>query len=128
MTMRTLLPSSLVGKVKTKMKRKMKSKKFIFTSLILVAAYSAVWQRHLEKRARQLVEEWDRIRELETLDKGGGDCDIGSPFEDAPNSPTPNTTTTLVTSYPGSGKRFTWAVIKALTNYEVADDWNFSDK
>ena len=68
------------------------------------------------------------MRELITLDKGGGDCDIGSPVEDAPNSITANTTTTLVASYPGSGKRFTWTVIKALTNYEVADDWNFSEK
>lgn len=35
---------------------------------------------------------------------------------------------TLLASYPGSGKRFTWAIIKALTNMEVADDWNFSER
>lgn len=79
-------------------------------------------------KARQLVEERENLRELITLNKGGGDCDIGNPVEDAPNEPTANTTKTLVTSYPGSGKRFTWVVIKALTNYEVADDWDFSGK
>merc|ERR1712007_161203 len=33
---------------------------------------------------------------------------------------------TLLTSYPGSGKRFTWMAIKALTNHEIAGDWDFS--
>jgi len=81
-----------------------------------------------ERRARQLLEERDKLRGMITIDEGGGACDIGSPVEDAPNVPTINSTRTLLTSYPGSGKRFTWTVVKALTNYEVADDWNFSEK
>ena len=82
----------------------------------------------IERRARQLLEEKDRLRELITIDKGGGECDIGSPVEDAPNAPAPDSTKTLLVSYPGSGKRFLWTIIKAMTNYEVADDWDFSEK
>ena len=61
-----------------------------------------------ERRARQLLEERDRLRGMITIDEGGGACDIGSPVEDAPNFPNRNSTRTLMTSYPGSGKRFTW--------------------
>mmetsp|Transcript_22818 Transcript_22818/g.33815 ORF Transcript_22818/g.33815 Transcript_22818/m.33815 type:complete len:345 (+) Transcript_22818:56-1090(+) len=37
-----------------------------------------------------------------------------------------NQTTTLLASYPGSGKRFSWTVIEGLTNYRAGDDHNFS--
>ena len=55
---------------------------------------------------------------------GGGDCSIGPLAEiaEAPES----AVKTLLTSYPGSGKRFTFQVIKGLTNHDVADDWDFS--
>jgi hypothetical protein len=67
------------------------------------------------------------VRELITQTFDNGDCDIGSPNEDA--NPAPDGAThTLLVSYPGSGKRFTWTLIKALTNSEVADDWDFSEK
>lgn len=57
-------------------------------------------------------------------DLGGGDCSI-DPIADIKEAE-PGTTKTLLTSYPGSGKRFTWQVIQGLTNHEVADDWDFS--
>jgi len=37
-----------------------------------------------------------------------------------------NQTTTLLASYPGSGKRFSWTVIEGLTNHRAGDDHNFS--
>ena len=57
-------------------------------------------------------------------DLGGGDCDIEplADFEEAAEG----SVKTLLTSYPGSGKRFTWQVIRGITNHEVADDWDFS--
>ena len=57
-------------------------------------------------------------------DLGGGDCDIEplADFEEAAEG----SVKTLLKSYPGSGKRFTWQVIKGMTNHEVADDWDFS--
>jgi hypothetical protein len=64
---------------------------------------------------------------LTTIDPISGACDIGSPTADGNPSPE-GSTKTLLTSYPGSGKRFTWTLVKALTNSEVADDWNFSEK
>lgn len=108
--------------------KRLRSRKFAFCSLVLIVAYSMMTNTITEQQARQLLEEKERLRELITIDEGGGACDIGSPVEDAPNIPTVNSTRTLLASYPGSGKRFTWTVIKALTNYEVADDWNFSGK
>lgn len=68
----------------------------------------------------------DLITDMVNFD-GEGVCDIGNPTEDA-NPASADTVKTLLASYPGSGKRFTWTVIKALTNGEVADDWNFSEK
>jgi len=66
-----------------------------------------------------------QYREL-AKDLGGGNCEIEplAEFEEAPEG----ATRTLLASFPGSGKRFTWSVIKAMTNYEVADDWDFSGK
>ena len=118
--------SSRSGEILGKAKKKIRSKAFILCSLMAIVGYSMMSNIDAEQRARELLEA--RERYLITKDLGGGDCDIGSPVDDAPNKPGKNTTRTLLASYPGSGKRFTWAVIKALTNYEVADDWNFSGK
>ncbi len=63
-------------------------------------------------------------RELRTLDLGDGQCEVDL-LEDGMPTP-PNAVRTLLTSYPGSGKRFTWMVIKALTNQEIAGDWDFT--
>jgi len=53
-----------------------------------------------------------------------GTCVLDS---EADGQPAPaGATRTLLASYPGSGERFTWRVIKALTNKEIADDWNYS--
>lgn len=57
-------------------------------------------------------------------DLGGGDCSI-EPLADIEEAPG-NATKTLLASYPGSGKRFTFSVIAGLTNHKVADDWDFS--
>lgn len=116
--------SSLFGRVQ----KRLKPKKFVFCSLAVLVTYVMCTIPLTEKQARLLLEERYRLRELITIDEGDGMCDIGSPVEDAPNHPSPNSTRTLLAAYPGSGKRFTWTIIKALTNYEVADDWNFSGK
>ena len=113
-----------------KVQKRLKSKKMmVYCSLVLLVAYATMSNFTMtEQQKRILLERSYRMRELITLDKGGGACDIQSPYDDAPNTPGVNTTRTLLTSYPGSGKRFSWTLIKALTNYEVADDWNFSGK
>ncbi len=100
--------------------------------IALLLAYSTITTNaNAEWKARRLLleeREEKAFRELITIDKGNGTCDIGSPVQDAPLHPVSGEIKTLLASYPGSGKRFTWTVIKALTNYEVADDWNFSGK
>eukprot|EP00979_Chaetoceros_neogracilis_P013109 scaffold3667_cov123-Chaetoceros_neogracile.AAC.1 len=55
---------------------------------------------------------------------GGTNCSIDPLAEIV--SASPNATKTLLASYPGSGKRFTWQVIDGLTNHITADDWNYS--
>jgi hypothetical protein len=106
-----------------------KSKKLIWVGLAVFVVYSMLFNTRLEKKQRALLlEEHERIRDLVTIDKGSGDCEIGSPLEDAPYETSADTKRTIIASYPGSGKRFTWTIIKALTNYEAADDWDFSEK
>ena len=52
---------------------------------------------------RLLADHRDMTRDLLTTDLGNGDCDISSPTEDG--NPRPDgATTTLLASYPGSGK------------------------
>jgi hypothetical protein len=53
-----------------------------------------------------------------------GDCDITVVAEK--ESADAGAKKTLLASYPGSGKRFTWNVISALTNHITADDHNLS--
>ena len=64
----------------------------------------------MEGKARQLLPDRDQDeniqQELITIDRGDGDCDIQSPFNDGLTLPE-NVTKTLLVSYPGSGKRFT---------------------
>jgi len=94
----------------------------------LVAVYMFfVNNSRLEERAQELQRHRSLERELLTKLNDDGTCDIGSPTHDA-NPAAADATKTLLASYPGSGKRFTWTLMKALTNGEVADDWNFSEK
>jgi len=102
--------------------------KIIACALIFLVGYSLQTDQDVERRARQLLERKDKLRELVTIDKGGGACDIGNPTDNATMVADAGSTRTLLASYPGSGKRFLWTIIKAMTNYEVADDWNFSGK
>jgi len=57
---------------------------------------------------------------------GGTECTI-EPLAEV-ESASPESTKTLLASYPGSGKRFSWQVIDGLTNHVTADDWNFSGR
>lgn len=54
---------------------------------------------------------------------GGDDCLL---TKAANVNPGPETKRTVLASYPGSGKRFTFNVIEALTDYVPGDDHNFS--
>ena len=113
--------------LRTKAKRLMKSKKKFIFLFIAAAAYMSMVNTNLEQRARLLADH-EELRNLWTEDLGDGDCDIGNPNEDIAKPANDDANKTLLASYPGSGKRFTWTVIKALTNTEIADDWNFSSK
>lgn len=56
---------------------------------------------------------------------GGGRCEWTPP--EKLDSSVPIQTTMLV-SYPGSGKRLTWRLIEALTGDVAGDDWNHSEE
>jgi len=106
------------------------SSKRVLGALAVVSVYLLMVDINLAQTARLLADHEELRselpRQLITSDLGGGACTI-APTDDAPPA-LDNATHTLLVSYPGSGKRFTWTVIKALTNSEVADDWNFSEK
>lgn len=102
--------------------RMVKSKRSIFLYTVVAAIYMMMVSENLNYRSRILLEHeqmieasGDEMRDLITEDLGGGECDIGNPTEDADPAPE-NATRTLLTSYPGSGKRFTWTIMKALTS------------
>lgn len=117
-----------------KVMRIAKSKRSMLLWTVIAGMYMAMVNTNLNYKTRVLMEHQemadatgDEMRDLITENLGDGECDIGNPTEDSDPAPD-DATRTLLTSYPGSGKRFTWTVIKALTNSEVADDWNFSEK
>ena len=89
----------------------------IFAMHVIILSENLNYKAHSLDRQKIFGASDEEIRDLITEDLGGGDCDIGNPTEDAYPAPE-NATRTLLTSYPGSGKRFTWTVIKALTNSE----------
>lgn len=61
-----------------------------------------------------------------TVNLGGGRC-IWEPAKAMDNTVNPLNTTTLLASYPGSGKRLTWRILEALTGKVSGDDWNLSE-
>ena len=117
---------AMISRFLNKANKHLKSRKALGFLAILIA-YVLIVDVNLEQRSILLQDHRELYRGLMTLDMGAGVCDIGSPTEDG-NPAGVDTTKTLLVSYPGSGKRFTWTIIKALTNSEVADDWNFSGK
>ena len=121
-----------------KVMRMLKSKKGMTLLVSMTVVCMVVINLNIEENQRLLADHetmvemsGDEMRDLytdfENFREEDGGCDIGNPTQDADPAPE-NATRTLLTSYPGSGKRFTWTIIKALTNGEVADDWNYSEK
>ncbi len=98
-------------------------KGFVFLGLVMV--YIFLVDTNLQQRQLLLADHEEMSRDLITVDLGGGSCDIRSPTQDGEAVPD-DATRTLLASYPGSGKRFTWTIIKALTNnvswFEVVDN------
>lgn len=56
---------------------------------------------------------------------GNGECEWTAPVSD---EITQANTTTLLVSYPGSGKRLCWRILEALTGYVSGDDWDLSEE
>lgn len=121
---------AMISRFLNKANKHLKSRKAL-GFLAIAVGYILMVDVNLQQRSRMLQEQRglyrELYRELITIEKIDGTCDIQSPTESG-NPAGVDTTKTLLVSYPGSGKRFTWTVIKALTNSEVADDWNFSGK
>jgi len=107
--------------------RKLLKSKGTLIIFIAISVYVIMVDINLQQRTHLLQDHKLLFRDLITVDLGDGNCDIGNPTEDGGESSV-DAVRSLLVSYPGSGKRFTWTVIKALTNEEVADDWNFSGK
>ena len=85
-----------------KMKRFFKSRPKLLVTLIATSVYFLMVDINLQQRARLLLDH-QKMRDLMTLDLGAGKCDIQSPTGDA-NKRKEGATTTLLASYPGSGK------------------------
>lgn len=106
------LPSTMIHPVARKPKRVLA--KFVVSAVLLLNLNA-----NLMERSSILSEHRSLTRALEN---GGCSIEPVSEFK----TPDANATRTLLTSYPGSGKRFAWLIMSALTNYDVADDWDFS--
>ncbi len=60
----------------------------------------------------------DKLQRFLTANLGGGKCKWQPP-QQMENTTNPLNTTTLLASYPGSGKRLTWRMLEALTGESV---------
>lgn len=90
-----------------------------FMAFVSVAvAYLCMVNVNINRRARLIEEE----RKLATW-LGGDECVLTHAANVNPGS---STKKTLLASYPGSGKRFTFNVIEALTDHVPGDDFDFS--
>ena len=86
-----------------KMKKLVKARpKFLIVAVVMTLYFIKV-DTNIQRRARLLADHREMTRDLLTLDLGSGECDIQSPTEDAQPREV-NSTTTLLASYPGSGK------------------------
>ena len=103
-----------------------KPKKVVVTSIfIVIVAFSTIkTNTQMEQRARMLYEEREKMRELITIEKAGGACDIGSPVQG-----TRCYQCTSCRQYQNSPCFLPW-IRKTfhMDCYQVADDWNFSGK
>jgi len=91
-----------------------------FVSFITIAGlYFCMVNVNIRHRARLIEEE----RRLATWVEADEKCYLTPAAKIVPG---PETKKTLLTSYPGSGKRFTLNVIEALTDHSAGDDHNFS--
>lgn len=96
---------------------KTNNKKFL-AFIAVAAGYLCMVNVNLNRRARLIEEE----RKLATW-LGGDECILTHATNVTPD---PNIKKTVLASYPGSGKRFTFNVIEALTNHVAGDDFDFS--
>lgn len=87
---------------------------------MVIDDYSVVspWQRRILSKLD------DEKRELSKY-LGDGKCEWEAPVK--PVIDHTINTTTLLTSYPGSGKRLTWRLLEALTGAQTGDDWDLSE-
>jgi len=88
------------------------------TLIIGVSMYAMMVNINISRRVRAIEEE----RRLAD-DLGNGACSLTPPKQTVA---TAGSTKTLLASFPGSGKRFTYEVIAGLTDHAPGDDWNFS--
>lgn len=86
--------------------------------LAFVVLYALNVNINMAERSR-LIEEERRL----SINLGEGECLLTQATNKVAE---PGATKTILASYPGSGKRFTYSVIEGLTDYKSGDDWNFS--
>lgn len=95
-----------------------KTSRKLIVLAIAASLYVCNVNMNINHKARLIEEE----RRLATW-LGGSECLLTPPTKITPDL---NSTRTLLTSYPGSGKRFTYNVIEGLTDHVAGDDHNFS--
>eukprot|EP00979_Chaetoceros_neogracilis_P001061 scaffold193_cov239-Chaetoceros_neogracile.AAC.6 len=95
-----------------------KNRPKLIGSFCVAAAYCVMVNHNVSQKAHLI----ERERALST-DLGGGNCVLNSPHKTTNGI---GEKRTLLAGFPGSGKRFTYAVIEGLTDNRVADDWGFS--
>ena len=93
-------------------------RKHVVASVFALGAYHLMVNVNLERRS-ELFQAHRRL----SIDLGDGECELTPPYYKEKPA---NSDATLLASYPGSGKRFAWRIIEALTNHSAGDDWDFS--
>lgn len=92
----------------------------VIAAICVLSCYFCMVNVNLSRRARAI--EIERERKL-SLDLGNNECLLTPPTTVVAS---PESTKTLLASYPGSGKRFVYQIIEGLTDCAPGDDHNFS--
>jgi len=104
------------GGINTRTKKKSKMKKRGVVAMVAVSVFILL----------NIAVEEETIHRFLTVNLGGGKCKWSAPVAMS-NTTNPLNTTTLLASYPGSGKRLTWRLLEALTGKISGDDWDLSE-
>lgn len=110
-----------------KVSKKMRKRGVFAISLCAVFVLMSITEESGSGMMHSVLKTMFRLknRRVLSVNLGGGKCKWT--HAEIMNTTNPLNTTTLLASYPGSGKRLTWRMLEALTGKVTGDDWDMGE-